>query len=90
MVKLTTFPIDSALNENGTVEDIKAAAKAFAATRTPEIEAVKQELLDTYGPALGSVAWDMIHFYKQGISLNELKDALNAEVDAMIKEYLNS
>lgn len=83
MVKLTTFPIDSVLEENGTAEDFKAAAEAFAATRTPEIEAVKQELLDMYGPALGSVAWDMIHFYKQGISLDELKDALDAEVRAV-------
>lgn len=80
---VTSMIVGSHAMDYASNEDIQQMLAAHAATRTPEIEAVKDSLLKEYGPYLGETALYMVTMYKQGTTLDDLRDALAAEFRAV-------
>jgi hypothetical protein len=70
-------------------EEVMRMVAAHEATRTPAIEARKQELLDTYSPILGDYAIRVIEGYKQGILLEDLLDELENEARCIQEDLVS-
>ena len=66
-------------------EEIVAAMEEHAATRTAEIEAIEQDLIDSYGLILGESVLAAVYNYREGTTLEMLLDYLDSEVRSLMK-----
>lgn len=88
MRSITEMIVGSMALDYSTDSEIQEMIDAHTATRTPEIEEKKQELLDTYGPILGEYVVYLLNCYKKGTRLDDLLDELEKEARCVQSDLL--